>query len=1113
MAFRGINLEPMHRHIQLYLQQLSYVLSNNRGNYDGYFGGKESSMYHKAERVKFANGRIPWVNLRSNAVINAIEYEDWQNSVGDWTERISSDSTDHQLPYSTMGWMAENAQAEWHTRSARQLQGKGRRNTPPPGITNISIDTKGNLGSVKTAKIQMIAHSVVDLEILEANYMTPGITCFLEWGWGKSRPLSIEEYGKCNNNPSALDALIIAKQLGLEMTENGVLDESSILENNQYNYDAIGAGVGQYDAMLGVITKFNWSLNKDMSFNISIDLLSPNSLMMNASMTTNILNASKVTFVKEKVDGALTDKTSMTDASAIFEYFKNCMQPNSSAIDNQNLPKDMADFNNANTERRVNYTFSTKTEHQDKIGKLSKFEILNIEDFNKWFPVKGPEAIAFCQASEAMPYGDRKRNYDVFYMYTENAIMQRGGMKCNKAPESMRSPQKWNEEKGKEQAQYLDAGDNRRDLLGLMAYPSGKSTETELYVTWGFVEDYIINKIMVPKDKDGNPIFTFSSTHTLSPDEFLEVAGGPMTPENKATYLEAMPNADTNLDIARSNLLVNSPYIVSFDPGICWIPEKVDHPATLAHWLPGDHKDGGETLAGKYYEAMGGEDSMSNTVFYPLADFGPNQFGYPNRSAGALSGQIRGILLNANWLEGKINSARSIEAFVNSVFAGINDACGMPWDFTIKSSPSDTAILQVVDNNWVQARGRENVLTRCKSVEELQEWAEEQSGKMDENLATQNRIDEWTVDNFGESRFAPHSNFLRGHNIATNLPSINVTPFSDTKGHLEIIGVGDGNVVRNIQLNSKLPKGMQAMAYMANASKASSQGVNTKEEQSFRLYDHQMRDGFYSPGISLKQVEAADRLKEEKDYQKIETWINNIVSLLNTEVDAKNASGVAKQMVASHVYRKADFNTDSLPRLMPIEITLDLDGISGIHQGNAVKLATTKWGGVLPARFQNRVIFQVTKVRHTITNNDWKTKISCMMRMYSTTSDTWSKGLLDMYTGIWKKIATIKVGPVMAHPTRFSPQFDKDSGTFNKVDIERLESEGRYGGEWYDSSGNFLWTWEGGTMEGGGMAGGYGYNPYDSQQITFADGREPITPKAGAMYDKDFNIIGENAGI
>lgn len=1121
MAFRGINLEPVHRNVQLYLEQMSYAHSNIRGNLDGqYFNGEKGTTGSRIKRAKIANSRIPWISLRSNAVINYSKSEeefviDEENQTSGF-ETVDTFYNDYQLPYNMLGILAEGGYSNekehthWMEKNARQLWFPGRRNTPPPGLLGLNIDTKGNLGSVKTATVKILCHTTDDLELIEANFMTPGITCFLEWGWGTASPLSLEKYQQCRNLPSLLDNMIVAKQLGLGINEMGMVNEAAALQNtNTSGFDPFKEGVGQYDGMLGVITSFNWNMNPDGSFNVTIKLLSPNSLMMNTQLTTNVLAATKLTHIKKGKMGVNEEKSSMNDCSAIFDYFRNCLVPNSSALANQDLPKDLEKHDNANTKRRVKYSHNVKGD--DLIGKTKSFEIGNLEDFNKWFPVKGENAIGVQTSATAHYYGGV--NYRARYLYTQRPLLKRGNLWYNKDPMSMR------------EIGYED-GDPaaRRELLGLLAFTRSSEKERELFVTWGFVEDYIINNICVPRDKDGEPLFTFSSTHAMSPAEFEAQAGEPLSPEAIDSYMnkaKACPGWNPNLDILRSNMLINSPYIMSFNSDVCWLPEKIDIPQVLAKWLPGDNEDT-ETLAGYYWE-LTDKGQRGNRHFYPMRELYPNQFGYPEMGPGALSGQIRQILVNSKFIEQKLNSSRNVEQFVNAVFDEINDSCGSPWDFTIKASPNDSSVLQIVDNNWVNTRARKNILTKAKTLEELQEWAKSEKNKQNttnkftppKNTSWRHRSNEYPPDPPKDNGIhSPGMNSKESMIGRLNTLSNNVYPFSDSKGHLTIAGRGDGNIVRRFTLNSKLPKGMQAMAFMANAKKGGTSSSQTKEESSFSLYDFQMRDSFYTPGMDQKQIEANEKLRQEEEHKRARTWVNNMVAMQNTALEPSSAQSIARQQVASFVFNKEDFNADSMPRLMPIELSIVMDGLAGIHQGNGIKLLDSDLGGILPRRFANRVIFQVTKVQHNITRDDWTTTVKCMMRMYTSPDGSWTDSMLEAYRGIYKRVASIEVGAVtIGNKPGFrdmgSPQMDKDIG-ISKDEIMAKAAKGEYGHVWYKGSKkklkNFMWDYDRGTAEGFGY-GAYGWNPKQGTK-NLETGQEF---KANTMYDIQGKPIDDNA--
>ena len=60
--------------------------------------------------------------------------------------------------------------------------------------------------------------------------------------------------------------------------------------------------------------------------------------------------------------------------------------------------------------------------------------------------------------------------------------------------------------------------------------------------------------------------------------------------------------------------------------------------------------------------------------------------------------------------------------------------------------------------------------------------------------------------------------------------------------------------------------------------------------------------------------------------------------------------------------------------IIPLKMSFTLDGISGIHFGHA--LTTTH----LPQRYKNSVVFQVTNVKHSISNSRWKTTVEAIMR-------------------------------------------------------------------------------------------------------------------------------------
>ncbi|MFN9899425.1 MAG: hypothetical protein ACK55Z_11675, partial [bacterium] len=53
---------------------------------------------------------------------------------------------------------------------------------PMPGITSVTIDTQGKLGSLRAATINFKCWDKAQLDIIDALYFKLGFTMFLEWG-------------------------------------------------------------------------------------------------------------------------------------------------------------------------------------------------------------------------------------------------------------------------------------------------------------------------------------------------------------------------------------------------------------------------------------------------------------------------------------------------------------------------------------------------------------------------------------------------------------------------------------------------------------------------------------------------------------------------------------------------------------------------------------------------------------------------------------------------------------------------------------------------------------------------------------------------------------------
>jgi hypothetical protein len=131
---------------------------------------------------------------------------------------------------------------------------------PMPGITSFNIKTETR-GSLKTATIGIKAYNKYQFDIISTLYMSLGYSVLLEWGnamyWKNNTTfipdnqysLTDEFLGDTNGNVAA----------GYKWDK--ILSK---IEENRI------ASKGNYDAALGKVVNFTWSIDRDLSYNITV---------------------------------------------------------------------------------------------------------------------------------------------------------------------------------------------------------------------------------------------------------------------------------------------------------------------------------------------------------------------------------------------------------------------------------------------------------------------------------------------------------------------------------------------------------------------------------------------------------------------------------------------------------------------------------------------------------------------------------------------------------------------------------------------------------------------------------------------------------------------------
>jgi hypothetical protein len=128
---------------------------------------------------------------------------------------------------------------------------------PMPGITGVTIKTLGKLGSFRQAEVKFRASDKYQLDILDILYLRLGYTMFLEWGqtfYYKDGNDTLHKSEDVSINPFevALDKDTLRRKIASKIRETE----------------------GNYDAMLGMVTNFNFTMTQDGGYDCSITLTS-----------------------------------------------------------------------------------------------------------------------------------------------------------------------------------------------------------------------------------------------------------------------------------------------------------------------------------------------------------------------------------------------------------------------------------------------------------------------------------------------------------------------------------------------------------------------------------------------------------------------------------------------------------------------------------------------------------------------------------------------------------------------------------------------------------------------------------------------------------------------
>ncbi len=241
--------------------------------------GNSASNYNRSpEEVLYLANKTAWVSVKSSVNVedSYVErlkyyytetYENQQlnkdNLAKDWILQAGTSKLNVQPSTSQItGGEAVTLRSGLGLDGAYGLGGITKQGyRPMPGLDSVTIETAGRLGSLRFATINFKVWNMVQLDVIDALYFRLGYSMLVEWG----HTMYFDNRSTLTQADGGVD---------------GFFNEKVTKEEIQYetNQKVISTN-GNYDAMLGVVTNFNYSYNQDGGWDCMIRLVGLGSIM------------------------------------------------------------------------------------------------------------------------------------------------------------------------------------------------------------------------------------------------------------------------------------------------------------------------------------------------------------------------------------------------------------------------------------------------------------------------------------------------------------------------------------------------------------------------------------------------------------------------------------------------------------------------------------------------------------------------------------------------------------------------------------------------------------------------------------------------------------------
>ena len=745
----------------------------------------------------------------------------------------------------------------------------GVRRSPTAGIISVTVKNKGDLGSIREAEIKWTCWDEDEFYKLQKLYMTPGISCLLEWGW------SIDSTGARVSTDSPFFDL----KLTPDKTETNA-------KENPYGHGNIKQRVmdsnGCYDACVGMVNNFDWTFNKESG----------------AYDCTTKLTAPGDSLLGMELGGTDPDATiNITGAYKMNEWF---------------TPKTFQAY------------VSGKGLRLERTG-LDIKEInlyTDIKKLGKSMPTNAPAAVlgtvswvgtmlnctkpSGATKADSSTLGRQERKINMEGDPPQTFTYKVGSrIRVMEYPEISRF-NGWSKYTGTEQAFVTKMINNPR-LSGAFFFDDWGWEGNTSFVTWAFFEEILINQFFAPIISEGNQTPNPTDIMILRSCNVLKVTDREV--KNKLDYytkiavnnnwMKKPAGKKTLKDVYsifyESVRIGHNQHLRSVDGGVMWIPGQPPPPAKSK--ITKNLKNAYDKFlcAGHSGEEGKGKDQEE--------------------------GYLRNVMINVEAIKASFINANTIEDGLSTLLGKMNSAACDYWNLTVQCDENEGGTkLKVIDSNWVE-----------KSVSDI---------KSKEGSSSEPLIEDTTF------RFPIYSN---------------------------------NSISSGVNMSSQLPDSLKAAVFVGGNKYRKDRWKSTEEQ--LPVFTEDVIDRYHHFGPYTKEGQDEDAKKEaaaqkELAAKKEKEAIDDAKEDLGDQKMSEKVQGETTAYVKSLLYTNNDpHNQYRNNRMLPINLSLDIDGISGIYFGNAFTISK------LPTSLDNRLLFQVKNVTHTVNNDMWATAIESICRI------------------------------------------------------------------------------------------------------------------------------------